>query len=180
MNTEGMKMNSAKSAPLVRIGLDLGSWNGRGSDAYRHMVDKWIFIDNEQYKQYDGWRTVNFSPETDYRIMDIMDYHEPAEIVVCYDVLYHVPDPHALLKHLRKLTKERLYLRTWVFDGDGWVDKHNDKTVSNHAPTRETIYYYPTIKGLVEELMKVGFIVIKTIGEKNHVLFVCEPVPRSL
>ncbi len=140
-----------------RTVLDLGAYDGNFSSGQVRAGDRWILVDNEQWRKY-GWGEPVRPDNAEYVVMDIMDYHEPAEIVVCSNVLYHVPDPHKLLKHLRKLTLETLYLRTYFDEGEqGWNYYGKDNPAHPNKSTAETIYSRPTVNTLVDELKRVGF-----------------------
>jgi hypothetical protein len=143
--------------------LDLGAYSGQASVHLVKPGDTWILVDNEQYRDYDGWKQPG-TPENATRITcDIMDYHEPADIVVCSNVLYHVPRPFEFLKHLRKLTKDVLYLKTYHNEtGEDWTFYDPLKNPgSGHGPTARTIFYRPSHAGLEKALKDAGFTDIK-------------------
>lgn len=152
--------------------LDLGCYDGGSSTAQVKDGDRWILVDSEQYLEYENWGRPKLPDNAEYHKMDLMDYKEPAEIVVCYNVLYHVPDPHAMLKHLRFLTKEKLLLRTYIEPVKGWLDR-TDGSAHPHKGTAKTIFYYPSLDALIEELTALGFKKITQLegsAEKNVIL----------
>ena len=139
--------------------LDLGAYNGRASEEFVEEGDRWILVDNEQHLEYDGWAKPAPPLGAEYIVMDIMDYTEPADVVVCSNVLYHVLDPHALLRHLKELTLKTLVLKTY-FDPPGekdWNYYGEKKQAHPHLPTANTIFYRPTLDGLTNELKSLGF-----------------------
>jgi len=159
---------------LPKTILDLGAYNGVASTDLVGEKDRWILVDNRQYEQYDGWRTPGLPPKAEYYEMDLMDWKEPAEIVVCSNVLYHVPDPHAMLKHLRELTLERLYLTTYVADlPSGWVDHTGGKHPHLHRPTAFTLFMFPSTNALVDELKELGFNILKVEPIWDMVKVIC-------
>lgn len=163
MKGNEMKSNSVKSVAMRRTVLDLGAYNGCASSSFAGSGDRWILVDNRQWVKYD-WGEPVIPERAEYVISDIMDYHEPAEIVVCFDVLYHIEDPHAFLHHLRRLTLETLYLRTYYDEGDkGWNYYGKEKPAHPHPSTAETIYWRPTLPALIDELGEVGFKNVKII-----------------
>jgi 2-polyprenyl-3-methyl-5-hydroxy-6-metoxy-1,4-benzoquinol methylase len=96
--------------------LDIGAYDGCASKGFVEEGDRWIWVDNQQHLKYDGaegtrWGKVRPPPNAELHIMDGMDWKEPADIVVCSNVIYHVPDPIAFIKHLRELTLGKLYIR---------------------------------------------------------------------
>ena len=162
MNTKEMKSPSVKVAHSPkRTVLDLGAYDGNYSERFAHLGEQWILVDNAEYEKY-GWGAPVIPANATYIEMNIMDYHIPAEIVVCSNVLYHMPDPQALLRHLRKLTIETLILRTYFDKGDyGWNYYGKENPAHPHRPTAATIYYRPTLTTLLDELWEVGFKNIK-------------------
>ena len=155
-------MESVGGVLLPKTVLDIGGYDGCASREYVNDGDRWVIVDNQQYLKYDRWEAPETPDGAEYLVMDCMDYHEPAEIVVCSNVLYHVPNPWVLIKHLKKLTKEKLYLTTY-FDkvGNVWNYYWKEKPLHPHKGTAATIYYRPTIPALIDELKKVGFVNIK-------------------
>ena len=153
------------SAPLNKehkTVLDLGAHTGQASKEFVLPGDRWILVDNQQYLQYNGWAIPQTPEGAEYLIGDIMDYHSPAEIVVCSNVLYHVPDPFALLRHLRKLTLGKLILRTYFDEGDaGWNFYGEQRPAHSHQGTAATIFYRPTLNGLRKALKEAGFEIVK-------------------
>lgn len=147
--------------------LDLGAYDGRASAPLVKEHDRWVIVDDLQWKQY-GWGEPKIPDNAEYIVKDIFEYNDPAEIVVCSQVLYHVPEPIELLKHLRKLTKERLYLKTAFNEKphptmtyDGWTYYGLVNPVHPDKSTAATIYYRPTEEALLRALASVGFTVVK-------------------
>ena len=160
---------------LPKTVLDLGAYDGFASKTFVLPGDKWILVDNLQYLQYTGWEVPKVPEGAEYIISDILDYYEPAEMVVCSNVLYHVKDPHALLRHLRKLTKGSLLLRTY-FDPPGkekWNYHYKKASSGGDIKTRKTIWYRPTLDALTEELNEVGFSNVAVSVVRDEVVCIC-------
>lgn len=132
--------------------LDIGGYDGRWSaDALKRGAASAVVVDNGEWEAY-GWG----APGTaDARIVfergDLFDLKEPADVVLCGNVLYHVKRPLDALQTLRRLAAEALVLRTsfvvasdlpdgwkWYPDGSG----HPNGTVWNR----------PTLPALEREL----------------------------
>lgn len=151
---------------MPRTVLDLGAYDGRASAGLVRPGDRWVLVDNKEYLRYDNWPIPILPEGIVYKISDIMDYKEPAEVVVCSNVLYHAPDPHAFLKHLRELTIDTLFLKTYYdTDGEGWHYYGEKIPAHPHKETADTIFYRPTVNALVEEVLDLGFNVHKVILE---------------
>ncbi len=154
--------------------LDLGAFDGNASRYLVTKGDRWILVDNGQWKQY-GWDEP-MTPEGAKRIeCDIMDYADPAELVFCSNVLYHHPDPWAFMNHLRELTLETLHLRTYYDKGPGsWIRYDKDKNPAHADPkVAATIFYRPTIKGLTDELALLGMRVDELTAQDGLLSVVC-------
>lgn len=136
--------------------LDVGGHDGyMAAECLRRGAIGGAVVDNGQYRLYQGYREAEHG--TPYLVQvssDIMDYHETAAIVLCFDVLYHVKSPYLLLEHLWELTEEVLCLSTRYVAGRGtqfnlyrpW-EVHPDPTV----------YWKPTLPGLRKLVRIVGF-----------------------
>jgi len=108
--------------------------------------------------------------------MDLFDWHEPADLVICSNVLYHVEDVHGFLRHLKELTKGTLILRTYYNLGDGdndWTYYGPKRPVHPHPGTAATIFWRPTVRTLEKELHEIGFKNVKVDIQHEIVEMVC-------
>ena len=67
----------------TRCVLDLGGYNGRASRPYVLLSDRWVVVDNRQYRKYGDWAEPALTPDMEFHEMDLHDWHESAEVVVC-------------------------------------------------------------------------------------------------
>jgi len=68
-------------------------------------------------------------------------------------------DPFKFLHHLRKLTKGKLILNTYLSGGEEpeWKYIYGTEEAHPHLKTANTIYYRPTRAALYEALEEAGF-----------------------
>lgn len=176
MNIEEQNMNFVGVAPVPKTVLDIGAHAGQASKQFVKPGDKWILVDNQQYLQYDRWSKIEQIEDAEYHVCDALEYKTPADVVVCSNVVYHVLDPHALLKHLKYLTLDALYLTTYYDEPrpEPWKYYGAENPCHPHPETAATIFWRPTIQGLEDELKELGFkIVSKTVGG-DMVSFTCK------
>lgn len=140
--------------------LDVGGYDGyMAKIALERGAKKAIVVDNAQYQQYIGYNTPTGLDGVDYVSEDILGWDQPAEIVLCYDVLYHSKIPYYFLEHLYKLTQETLCLSTRIIEGAGM-------TWEAYGPFEEhpdpTVFWKPTRNALFKLLNIIGFDNVRT------------------
>lgn len=156
--------------------LDAGGFDGCESMDFVESGDRWIIVDNQQFLEYDGWKVpaipvCKAGVRAEYHVMDIMEWKEPADLVVCSNVLYHVENPWALLMHLHLLTKRTLILRTYFDKGErGWHYYGKEKPSHPHAGTAATIFYRPTLPNLLTDLNWVGWEDVKVTSNDGGIV----------
>src|SRR5713226_4232481 len=93
--------------------LDIGGYDGRAAKvALERGAASAILLDNGEWAQYD-WGAPGLADERIKRVDgDFLDYHKPADIVICHKVIYHLRDPLAGLRKLHELTREWLSIST--------------------------------------------------------------------
>lgn len=150
--------------------LDLGGYDGANA---LHLLQRGAspvtLVDNGEYEQY-GWGAPQSFPEGIRAVRaDLMDWHEPADYVLCSNVIYHTRDPFACLRHLRRLTKKVLALTT-SFDGEsGWTWYPDGKGHSNG-----TVWCRPSPAGFVEAAHEAGFTeVTEVYRQGDQITFRC-------
>lgn len=127
-------------------------------------------LDNRQYRKY-GWADPEIPAEVEFHEMDFMDWHEPTDLVICYNVIYHVPEPNAALRHLRKLTRWMMLLCTSFVEGHSGWKFYGDLEWHNDPKTARTVYARPTLIGLISSLEMAGFTELRLLRvEGNHLV----------
>jgi len=138
--------------------LDIGGYTGWAAKAALEAGAKEaVMLENGQWRDY-GWSDPGVADERiKYQQGDFMTGGKPADIVICFNVIYHQKDPPAAIRRLRKLTKHHLLLRTsMVAEGeagpDGWL-WYPDGT----GHENRTVFARPTRATLVRALEEAGF-----------------------
>ena len=152
--------------------LDVGGYDGK---AARYCLDrgaeKATVVDSEQWRKY-GWNGPTREQGPTFVTMDILDWVEPADVVICSNVCYHVQNPWLFLAHLRELTIASLLLHTWIIEGDR--DYWQIYTPGDGHKGSPTVVWRPMVPALGKLLVNVGFpdvAVLEQLGE--HVSMLC-------
>lgn len=139
--------------------LDVGGYDGHMAKlCLERGARSATVVDNGQFKLYEGY---NNSPVEGVEFIwaDIIDYEiniiDKADVVLCFDVIYHSKVPYLLAEKLYELTKKYLCISSRIVPGDDshWrllaprEQHHNDPTV----------VWKPTISSLRKLLTIVGF-----------------------
>ena len=94
-----------------------------------------------------------------------MEYEQPADLVIFYNVIYHCTDPDAAMRKVRELTKQTLCICSGLQPGKGseWVDLGR---VQEHPEleVHPTMYAQPTAQALVDVVKRNGFSSVEVIG----------------
>lgn len=154
--------------------LDVGCYDG--GQAYlcaQRGAAPVTAIDAREYRLYKDWPDPPWDlPGVRFVEADLFDWDEPADLVICSNVIYHVKDWRAGLARLRALTRGTLYLRTsFVLDGadDGW--KRYDDGMGH---PNGTVWCRPTPDGLVRALRAAGFDRVEEQGRAgDHIVVEC-------
>lgn len=136
----------------------------------------------------------NFSArQSDIHDVNVEDYRDPFDIVLCFGLIYHLENPVGALRVARELTSKVCLVETQVVPGvNGWVDWGNhrfvrplkgsfgiiDEVDDTHGPEASTlgICLAPSIEGLLWVMQKIGFDRVELIappgdGYEQHVNF---------
>ena len=143
--------------------LDIGGYDGRFAKLCLDRGAKQaICLDNNQFRQY-AWEYPIPLPDVEYLGYDIMEYHQPADLVIFYNVIYHCQDPMGALRQLRKLTRETALVcsLTRFDDRPNWY-LYEDRECNPEDPT---VYWGPSPSGLIRALEMAGFEEVGVVGK---------------
>jgi hypothetical protein len=169
-----------RSIPLRgRTFTDIGGYDGTiAACALDAGASSATVVDNGEWKQY-AWP----EPERDGRVTyvdgDLMTWRERADVVAAFNILYHLEDPIGGLRRLRAMTDERLLCCTSFVQGPAHTWRLYDLADPGErippGGTTYTVYFKPTISGLVRALERVGFVLVgDPVITGDHVLVVCK------
>ena len=148
--------------------LDIGGYDGRfGAVCLERCASRVVVLDNGEWQLYYGgnWPIPQHFTGLEYVEADFMQWAEPFDIVLFYNVLYHCADWEGALPKLRRLVKGELCLSTYWAEGtDKWVGYSED------GRRRAT----PTLHGLQKALENAGFMEPSFYEVKDaHVVIRC-------
>jgi len=160
-----------------RTVLDIGGYDGGwgAKPALEHGALSAVVVDNGEWKKY-GWQEPGIEhPAIVYINEDFFEYDTPADIVIAGNVIYHLRDPIVGLKHLRKLTRESLVVKTSTVTPaeagpDGWRWYENGEGHENM-----TVWARPTEEGLRRSLSRAGFRDVREVDQYGGFIVVCRP-----
>ena len=154
--------------------LDIGGYRGEMAKlALDRGATKATCLDNRQYLHY-GWEEPDYLDGVEYVDGALHEWTEPYDVVLFYNVLYHVKDPWRTLEHLRKITRQQMVLCSLVT----WTDKptwevYEPREVNS---TDETVYWGPSEAGLRKMLACTGWKDIEEVGHAYERLVLrCKP-----
>ncbi len=152
--------------------LDIGGYDGEmchiGIEAGAKSA---VCVDDESWKTYDNWKQFTPYKNVIYIKDNFMNYKNPADVVIFKNVIYHQRNPWATMEHIRKLTKEVLFLTTSYIEGDEPVWRVY-KPFEGH-PISWTVAWRPTQSGLIKLLEATGFIGMQmSIDEESKSLLI--------
>jgi tRNA (mo5U34)-methyltransferase len=159
--------------------LDIGGYDGEiAAECLRRGASSAIVFDNGQWTDYT-WAKPLVKPGCVYQRGDLMDWGavapKPADIVLLYNVIYHIRDPWAAIERCRVLTKETFVICTSFIEGDkeDWrLQGRNDLDIKINDV--HTIFWRPTIPGLRRMLELNGFTIDEQVGPVgDHVCIRC-------
>jgi len=135
--------------------LDIGGYDGRmAAYALECGAKRAICLDNEQWEHY-GWTEKDRLPGVEYVVGDFLEWTEPVDVVICYNVVYHVKNLYQFFEHLRSMTKKTMLLCSLVrFDDQSRWYQYNPYECNLDD---DTVYFGPSSSALIKMLELTGF-----------------------
>lgn len=169
--------------------LDIGGYDGwAAAQTLQQGAERAICLDNHQYehygwkeKKYEGVEYVNgdFMEEQDWDCRGNLPgwVRKAPDIIIFYNVLYHLKNPWAALEKVRNLLApggEMLLCTLFRYHIGPWAYLYEPRECN---PTDETVYWGLSIEAL-ERLLKVTGWEFKQIGMAlDRVVYRCKPIP---
>lgn len=154
--------------------LDVGGFDGRmAALALERGASRAVCLDSEQYTHY-GWTTKERLPGVEYVQGSFLDWREPVDVTLFFNVLYHLQNPWAALEHLRTFTRQKMALCTLVT----WTEKpvwelYETREVN---PDDDTVYWGPSESGLRRLLDLTGWKDVEMVGKSfERLVLTCRP-----
>lgn len=156
--------------------LDIGGYDGTiAALALDLGASEATVVDNGEWCQY-GWPEPERDERVRYEQLDL-NYAFPADVVAAMNILYHLEDPIGGLRSLRVLARERLLLCTsFVAGPENYWRLYDATDPGERIPEgakQYTVYFKPTVSGLLRGLKRVGFEPDTPRVVGDHVLVVC-------
>lgn len=153
--------------------LDVGGYDGRFA---KLCLDRGaasaICLDSRQWEHY-GWQETPQLPGVEYVQGDFRTWQEPVDVVLFFNVLYHVEDPWAALAHLRTITRQQMILASLTIWSDEPVFKLYAPRECN--PEDDTVYWGPSESALLRLLSLTGWQAEKVGRAFERVVVSCRP-----
>ena len=157
-----------------KVVLDVGGYDGWAAGvALMGGAKSAVCLDSLQYEHY-GWAE-NKLPGVIYQTGDALEWECPVDVVIAYNVLYHVKNPWQFLSHMRAVCKGEMLLCT--------LFRYSDEPTwhlympRECNPSDETVFWVPSILGL-ERLLKLTGWDFKREGlAMDRVIYRCTPAP---
>lgn len=143
--------------------LDVGGYDGRmAALALERGARRAVCLDSAQWTRY-GWARPDPLPGVEYVTGGFLDWHEPVDVTLFFNVIYHVENPWAALAHLRTFTRSRLALCSLVT----WTEKPVWELYAPREvnPDDDTVYWGPSEAGLHRLLALTGWTDVTVVGK---------------
>ena len=156
--------------------LDIGGYDGHfAALCLERGAERAVCVDTGEWRDY-GWAPPVKRPGVQYVKGDVMTTLQQGDVVIFYNVIYHCRDPWTALERLRRLTRDQLLLCTSFVQGAGsdWRVISPDDPGQRIVNNRFTVFWKPTISGLVKLLKLTGFNDLHVVGYHNdHIVMDC-------
>ncbi len=158
--------------------LDVGGYDGFYARlCLERGASEVVLIDNGEWANY-GWVAPPKVAGVRRIGCDLLEWEEPADVTMCFNVIYHVRDPWRALRRLRWLTREQLLLCTSFVEGDRpvWEVVDPDGPDQHTFDGYLTVFWRPSIPGLLLLLKRTGWGRVEEVGRAgDHVTVRCLP-----
>ncbi len=155
-----------------KVVLDVGGYDGFAAEiAHKGGARRAICLDNHQYEHY-GWKDEK-KEGVEYIQGDLMEWTEPVDVLINYNVLYHVKNPWAFLEKCKELTREQMLLCTLFRYSDRPHFYLYEPRECN--PTDESVFWGPSITALERMLKFTGWKFQQVGLALDRVVYRCWP-----
>ena len=155
--------------------IDIGCWEGK----------RCLNLKNKGAKSVLGIDICE-SPDRlnfDFLQIDIMSDRfwevEPADIVFCTGVLYHIPDPINFLYRLRKITKEKLIIGTAIDNKSTELSPVMRFLRYKDLDNNPSNWWLPNLACVEEMLREVGFEIYREEKKKDRLVCYCNKLEKD-
>lgn len=158
--------------------LDIGGYDGRfAAECLRRGAKEAICLDNTQWEHY-GWKQPEPLAGVQYFRGDFMEWQEPFDVVLFFNVLYHCPEPRTALAHLREITREQMLLCSLVVwdDREVWYPRAPFEV----NPSDDTVFWSPSDAGLAKLLSITGWETEDVAKAAERLVLRCRPKEDAL
>lgn len=170
--------------------LDIGGYDGFAAEiAHKGGASRAICLDNHQYEHY-GWQDIK-KEGVEYIQGDVMQVgicecelaYNPIlpqvptklDILINYNVLYHIKNPWAFLDQCRAIIKEdgeMLLCTLFRYHTGPWMYVYEPRECN---PTDDTVYFGPSIEALERLLKATGWDAEQYALSHDRVVYRCKP-----
>lgn len=169
-----------------KIVLDIGGYDGWAAKMALDLgAKRAICLDTHQYKHY-GWEekkhrgveyiqedfmTVNLGPEG-------MDLGQLPDVLIFYNVLYHLKNPWAVMERLRELVKPDgvlLFCTLFRYHDGPWWYLYEPRECN---PEDESVFWGPSIDGLERLFTQTGWEYRQEGLSYDRVVYRCWPTGK--
>ncbi len=167
-----------------KVVLDIGGYDGFAAKiAVDGGASRAVCLDNHQYEHY-GWEDkkkegveyIQGDFMSFFNIPDMVAYNM-VDIIINYNVLYHVKNPWAFLDRCREVIKsdgEMLLCTLFRYHNEPWVYLYEPRECN---PSDDTVYWGFSLKALERILKATGWDYTLEGWAADRVVYRCKPTP---
>jgi SAM-dependent methyltransferase len=175
--------------------LDIGGYSGEMAKlAMDNGAARAIVLDNHQFEHY-GWEDKKhegveyvqgdfmewkLTPRETEAVNDITDRKTVLlrpDVIVFYNILYHLKNPWAALDHLRTLIKpdgEMLLCTLFRYHEGAWMYLYEPRECN---PTDETVFWGPSLEAIERLLTATGWLWERKAAALDRCVYRCKLNP---